>query len=163
MMDKVMELAPSSDIIVKSAAVSDFRPETVFDSKIKKDRFDGTVRLTRNPDILKELGSRKSSGQILVGFAAETANALDNARSKLVSKNLDLIVLNDVTQPGAGFDCDTNIVKLIFRTGREIDLGIMSKADVADRILDEVVKLGSSVSWRVDCPITPDGERSRDV
>ncbi len=163
MMDKVIELAPSSDIIIKSAAVADFRPETVFDSKIKKERFDGTVRLTRNPDILKELGSRKSSGQILVGFAAETANALDNARSKLVSKNLDLIVLNDVTQPGAGFDCDTNIVKLIFRTGREIELGIMSKDDVADRILDEVVKLGSSVSGRGDCPMTLDGERSRNV
>lgn len=137
MMEKTMELAPRSDIIIKAAAVADFCAETVLDSKIKKDKFEGTVRLRRNPDILKELGGRKKLGQVLIGFAAETSNPLENAKSKLNAKNLDLIVLNDVTQPGAGFDCDTNIVKLIFKSGQVIDLGLMTKEQVADRILDE--------------------------
>lgn len=141
MMDKVLELAPASDIIIKAAAVADFSAETVSDSKIKKDKFDGIIKLKRNPDILKELGLRKKSGQALIGFAAETSDPVGNARAKLAAKNLDLIVLNDVTKPGAGFDCDTNIVKLIFRSGHELDLGIMTKEEVADKILDECLTL----------------------
>lgn len=141
MMEKVMELAPSCDIVIKAAAVADFCSDNVADSKIKKDDFDGIIRLKRNPDILKELGAQKRKGQILVGFAAETSDPVENAMSKLASKNLDLIVLNDVTQPGAGFDCDTNIVKLIFRTGRQIGLDLMTKEQVADRILDESLAL----------------------
>ena len=141
MMDRVLELAPYCDIIIKAAAVADFSCENMSDSKIKKDSFDGILKLRRNPDILKELGQRKRAGQILAGFAAETANAVENAQSKLNSKNLDVIVVNDVTQPGAGFDCDTNIVKLIFKTGRQMDLELMSKEEVADQILNECIGL----------------------
>lgn len=141
MREKVLELAPGCDIVIKAAAVADFSPETFMNSKIKKNGFDGTIKLKRNPDILKELGSSKKDGQVLVGFAAETSNPVENARSKLNAKNLDLIVLNDVTQPGAGFDCDTNIVKLIFRSGCETDLGLMTKDEVADRILDECLAI----------------------
>lgn len=141
MMERVMELSPSCDIIIKAAAVGDFSPESVMDSKIKKDKFDGIIRLKQNPDILKQLGAQKRDDQLLVGFAAETSDPVENAMAKLVSKNLDLIVLNDVTQPGAGFDYDTNIVKLIFRSGRQIELGLMTKDKVADRILDEIAFL----------------------
>lgn len=141
MMDRVLELAPRCDIIIKAAAVADFSCENMSDSKIKKDSFDGILKLRRNPDILKELGQRKRDGQILAGFAAETTNAVENAQSKLNTKNLDVIVVNDVTQPGAGFDCDTNIVKLIFNTGRQMDLELMSKEEVADQILNECLGL----------------------
>ncbi len=109
--------------------------------KIKKANADNVIELARNPDILKELGEMKRPDQVLVGFAAETNDVLNNGRKKLQSKNLDMLVLNDVSEPGAGFDYDTNIVRLLHRSGEEEQLGIMSKEKVADVILDRVKTL----------------------
>jgi len=99
-----------------------------------------TLELVKNPDIAAELGKVKGS-RILVGFSAETDNLLENAALKLASKNMDMIVANDVTMEGAGFGVDTNIVKLIKRDGSRIDLPVMSKEGVAHRILDEVLSI----------------------
>ena len=135
MMEKVLESFHDFDLVIKAAAVADFRPETFQKEKIKKDKFGTTIKLVRNPDILATLGSRKSNDQIIVGFAAETEDAIQNARIKLKNKNVDMLVLNDVGKPGAGFDGDTNIVRLMFRSGEEEQLPLMSKEDVADQIL----------------------------
>lgn len=137
----VLDNLENSDIIIKAAAVADFRPVDVSDSKIKKDGGELTIRLVQNRDILKEVGESKRADQILVGFAAETDNPLENARKKLVAKNLDMLVLNDVSKPGAGFDYDTNIVRLLFKDGRDEQFEIMSKTEVADKILDRVLML----------------------
>lgn len=129
------------DIVIKAAAVADYRPHDVADQKIKKKTDDAlTVVMDKNPDILKELGSRKTH-QILVGFAAETQNLLDNAREKIVKKNLDMIVANDVTAAGAGFNADTNIVKFLFPSGEVRELAKMAKTEVASKLLDAVMEL----------------------
>lgn len=129
------------DIVIKAAAVADYRPRDVADQKIKKKTDDAlTVVMDKNPDILKELGSRKTH-QILVGFAAETQNLLDNAREKIVKKNLDMIVANDVTAAGAGFNADTNIVKFLFPNGEVRELEQMPKRQVARQLLDTVMEL----------------------
>ena len=99
--------------------------------------------MDKNPDILKELGSRKKH-QILVGFAAETQNLLENAREKVVKKNLDMIVANDVTAAGAGFNADTNIVKFLFPDGEVCSLEQMPKTEVAEKLLDTVLRLKNS-------------------
>jgi phosphopantothenoylcysteine decarboxylase / phosphopantothenate---cysteine ligase len=136
-----MELFPESDVVIKAAAVADFRPEVVQDTKIKKDSIVSSIRFVKNPDILKALGKMKRKDQILVGFAAETRDVLENARTKLRAKNLDLLVLNDVSEPGAGFDYDTNIVRFLHRSGKEEQMDIMSKEKVADHILDRVLEM----------------------
>jgi phosphopantothenoylcysteine decarboxylase/phosphopantothenate--cysteine ligase len=100
-----------------------------------------SIQLVKNPDILRELGQIKRNDQILVGFAAETDDVLENGRAKLREKNLDVLVLNDVSKPGAGFDYDTNIVRFLHRSGEEEQMDIMSKDHVADLILDRVKKL----------------------
>jgi phosphopantothenoylcysteine decarboxylase/phosphopantothenate--cysteine ligase len=141
MHDRVLELFPEVDVIIKAAAVADFRPAVAYDSKIKKENMEYSVSLVKNPDILKALGKLKRSDQILVGFAAETKDVLENGRAKLKAKNLDMLVLNDVSMPGAGFDCDTNIVLFLHRSGKEEQLEIMSKETVADCILDRVLDL----------------------
>jgi phosphopantothenoylcysteine decarboxylase/phosphopantothenate--cysteine ligase len=146
MMEKVLERFHESDVVVKAAAVADFRPETVHGEKIKKDEFGTSINLVRNPDILATLGSRKWPDQILIGFAAETSDAIRNARIKLKNKNVDMLVLNDVSKPGAGFDCETNIVRLLFRSGDEEQLSLMSKEDVADQILNRALDLRGRVS-----------------
>ena len=129
------------DIVVKAAAVADYRPRDVADQKIKKKTDDAlTVVMDKNPDILKTLGSKKTH-QVLVGFAAETQNLLENARDKVVKKNLDMIVANDVTAAGAGFNADTNIVKFLFASGEVRSLEQMPKVDVANCILDEALKI----------------------
>ncbi|WP_265442984.1 bifunctional phosphopantothenoylcysteine decarboxylase/phosphopantothenate--cysteine ligase CoaBC [Acetivibrio straminisolvens] len=141
MYNEVMKSYESFDVLVMVAAVADYRCASVSESKIKKsgDRF--TVELVKNPDIAAELGKVKGD-RVLVGFSAETDNLLENAALKLASKNMDMIVANDVTVEGAGFGVDTNIVKFIKRDGSSIDLPIMSKEDVAHRILDEVLSIG---------------------
>ncbi|MFH0958744.1 MAG: bifunctional phosphopantothenoylcysteine decarboxylase/phosphopantothenate--cysteine ligase CoaBC [Pseudomonadota bacterium] len=141
MMEKVLELFSESDMVFKAAAVADFRPEFTRREKIKKGTLDPTINLVCNPDILATLGSKKWPDQVLVGFAAETTDPIENARLKLKKKNVDMLVLNDVTQPGAGFDCDTNIVRLLFRTGEEEQLSIMSKEDVADHIINRAIEI----------------------
>ncbi len=138
MRDAVLKRAPQADVVIMAAAVSDYRPQNISPQKIKKGKGQMTLVLERNPDILAELGQNKPDGQILVGFSMETENVLDNALEKLQKKNLDLIVANDVSQPGAGFGTDTNIVWLIDSSGHKRKLPLMSKRDVADAILDEV-------------------------
>lgn len=129
------------DIVIKAAAVADYRPRDVADQKIKKKNDDAlTVVMDKNPDILKTLGAKKTH-QVLVGFAAETQNLLANARDKVVKKNLDMIVANDVTAAGAGFNSDTNIVKFLYANGDVCELEQMPKVDVANRILDEALRI----------------------
>lgn len=138
MYDAVMYHAPSSDIIIKSAAVADYKPKHRSDSKIKKSDGDMRIELDRTDDILFELGKQKRHGQILVGFAAETDDVLQNAESKIKRKNLDLIVANDVKKQGAGFGTDTNIVTLIDREGGYQHLPMMSKQEIAKCVFDKI-------------------------
>ena len=141
MLEACMEAYEKMDVVIKAAAVADYRPRDVADQKIKKKTDDAlTVVMDKNPDILKELGARKAH-QILVGFAAETQNLLDNAREKIVKKNLDMIVANDVTAAGAGFNSDTNIVKFLFPNGEVRSLEQMAKTQVANILLDTVMEL----------------------
>ena len=141
MLEACMSAYGDMDVVIKAAAVADYRPRDVADQKIKKKTDDAlTVVMDKNPDILKELGARKAH-QVLVGFAAETQNLLDNAREKIVKKNLDMIVANDVTAAGAGFNSDTNIVKFLFPNGEVRSLEQMAKTQVANILLDTVMEL----------------------
>lgn len=141
MLAACLEAYDKADIVIKAAAVADYRPHDVAAQKIKKKTDDAlTVVMDKNPDILKELGARKKQ-QILVGFAAETQNLLENAREKIVKKNLDMIVANDVTAAGAGFNADTNIVKFLFPDGRVCSLEQMPKTAVAEKLLDTVLEI----------------------
>ncbi len=141
MMDACMAEFPAVDVVIKAAAVADFKPREVAGQKIKKIHpEDGmTVVLDQNPDILKTLGSVKKQ-QFLVGFAAETQNLLENAAAKVKKKNLDMIVANDVSMKGAGFNTDTNIVKFLYPDGQIEALEILSKDDVAEILLDRVME-----------------------
>ncbi|MGB9792412.1 MAG: bifunctional phosphopantothenoylcysteine decarboxylase/phosphopantothenate--cysteine ligase CoaBC [Thermacetogeniaceae bacterium] len=140
MFDAVKKYFETADVVIKAAAVADFKPAVREKEKIKKDRDVLTVELRRTPDILQYLGENKKN-QVLVGFAAETSDLLENAREKLKQKNLDLIVANDLTEEGAGFGVDTNIVTLIFPDGRITKLPKMTKRELARVIIDEVVKI----------------------
>ena len=141
MLEACLESYDKVDIVIKAAAVADYRPRDVAEQKIKKKTDDAlTVVMDKNPDILKTLGAKKTH-QVLVGFAAETQNLLENARDKVVKKNLDMIVANDVTAVGAGFNADTNIVKFLFANGEVRSLEQMPKVDVANCILDEALKI----------------------
>lgn len=144
MLDACLAAYDNVDIVIKAAAVADYRPRDVADQKIKKKNDDAlTVVMDKNPDILKELGARKKQ-QILVGFAAETQNLLENAKEKIIKKNLDMIVANDVTAAGAGFNADTNIVKFLFPDGKVMSLEQMPKKEVAEKLLDTVMQLKNS-------------------
>jgi len=136
----VRERAASASIVIMAAAVSDYRPAAQHEQKLKRGEGSFTLELEPTPDILAELG-REKRGQILVGFAAETNAVAENARGKLARKGADMIVANDVTQEGAGFDTDTNIVTLYVRDGREIPLPKMTKFEVANQILDRVLEI----------------------
>ncbi|HAA37336.1 MAG TPA: bifunctional phosphopantothenoylcysteine decarboxylase/phosphopantothenate--cysteine ligase CoaBC [Firmicutes bacterium] len=136
MYEAVLACFSNMDVVVGAAAVADYRPGTVSEQKIKKSG-ELIISLTRNPDILAALGRMKQR-QILVGFAAETENLREHALAKLERKNLDLIVANDLTQPGAGFGTDTNIVTLYFRDGRERQLEKLPKREVAIMLLEEI-------------------------
>lgn len=133
--EAVLSRADGADAVIQAAAPADFTPETVFDRKIKKTGDDMTLRLKSTTDIAFTLGQRKRPGQVLVAFAAETNDVVDNARGKLVRKNADLVVANDVTLPGAGFGAQTNIVTLVTKDGAR-PLEQMPKIQVADAILD---------------------------
>ena len=136
----VLERAREANVAIMAAAVSDYRPAAAHDKKIKRGDGTFTLELEPTPDILAELG-REKLNRILVGFAAETNNVAENARGKLQRKGADMIVANDVTQEGAGFDTDTNIVTLFRRDGRELPLPKLNKFDVANRILDQVLEI----------------------
>ena len=137
MRNAVMENIEASTIIIKAAAVADYRPALYSNSKIKKQDGPLTISLTRNPDIILEVGKKKR-GRILCGFAVESENLMENAKAKMLEKNMDLIVANDVTKEGAGFQSDTNVVKILSRDGDVEDLPMMDKIEVADRILDRI-------------------------
>ena len=136
----VLDKVEGCTVVIKAAAVSDYRPHVAHRQKLKKTDSRFTLDMERTVDILEELGKRKG-GRILVGFAAETENLVTHAKKKLTEKNLDLIVVNDVTKPGAGFAADTNQVKILYATGQEKDLPLISKEEVSQQILDDVVKL----------------------
>jgi phosphopantothenoylcysteine decarboxylase/phosphopantothenate--cysteine ligase len=129
-----------SSVVIKAAAVSDYRPKVVSQKKIKKGDFETTLTLERTKDILEEVGRKKGS-RILVGFAAETEDLIANSKKKLQEKNLDLIVVNDVSKPGAGFGSDTNQVKILYSSGQRKDLPLMGKEEVSQLILDDVLEL----------------------
>ncbi|GED30739.1 bifunctional phosphopantothenoylcysteine decarboxylase/phosphopantothenate--cysteine ligase CoaBC [Brevibacillus centrosporus] len=138
MFDAVMEYLPESDIVIKSAAVSDYRPKTVQEHKMKKGDGPLVLELDKAPDILRTVGERKTK-QFVVGFAAETQDVIKYAQDKLEKKNLDMIVANNVLAEGAGMGSDTNIVTLLTRAGEIVELDKLSKRDVADKLLDAVV------------------------
>lgn len=140
MYNAVLENMDENQVIIKSAAVADYRPKEYSDNKIKKSDDDLSIRLDRTKDIALELGKIKNN-KILVGFAAETNDLLENAKNKIQKKNLDFIVANDLTQDGAGFGVDTNIVKIIDREGVIQEHPKMKKEEVADVILDKIKTL----------------------
>lgn len=140
MADAVWERADKMDMIIKAAAVADYRPVTTYEDKVKKSGDDMNIALERTDDILAHLGKNKKEGQILCGFSMETKDMLENSKVKLKKKNLDVIVANNLKVAGAGFGTDTNIVTLI--TKDEVkELPILSKEEVADRILSYLLGL----------------------
>ena len=138
MHDAVMAAAPAQDVIIKAAAVADYRPAHTAGEKIKKSGADLTLELTRTPDILAELGAARRPGQFLCGFAMETRDLLDNARAKLEKKGADMIVANSLREAGAGFGGATNHVTLVEPTGCT-ELPLAGKDEVAHRILDRIL------------------------
>jgi phosphopantothenoylcysteine decarboxylase/phosphopantothenate--cysteine ligase len=141
MREAVLERLAEATVVVKAAAVADYRPAQRSEQKIKKGQGAQLVlALEKNPDILAELGQLKTT-QLLVGFAAETADLVENARKKLESKNLDLIVANDVSRSDAGFEVDTNAVRLFYRDGSSEELPLLSKDEVAQQLLDRIGRL----------------------
>lgn len=141
MHDAVMAESEQARVVIKAAAVSDYRPEKVAPHKVKKENIEMEMRLAQNPDILFALGEKKPKGQILVGFAAESQNLEAEGRRKLTKKNLDLICVNDISASDAGFESETNRILLLDRDGGEERLPLISKLETADRILDRVVAL----------------------
>ena len=135
----VVKYAEQSDIIIKAAAVADYTPVKAADEKIKKKTGDLSIQLKRTADILKYLGGNKREGQFLCGFSMETENLLENSRKKLIDKNADMIIANNLKMAGAGFGTGTNIVTIITKDGYK-ELGRMDKEDVAICILDEIYK-----------------------
>lgn len=139
MLDAVLEYSDSADIIVKAAAVADYRPVEVAENKIKKSEGETAIKLERTADILMTLGERKKAGQFICGFSMETENLLENSKKKLEKKNADMIAANSLRAEGAGFGTDTNIVTLITREG-ETELPKLSKDETAERIFDFILK-----------------------
>jgi phosphopantothenoylcysteine decarboxylase/phosphopantothenate--cysteine ligase len=131
--------APSADVVVMAAAVADFRPKAAADHKLKKADGVPEVVLEPTPDILAGLGAAKPAGQVLVGFAAETSGLREHAAVKLARKRADIIVANDVSAPGVGFEHDTNAVLILTGSGREVEIALTDKRLVARALLDLVV------------------------
>lgn len=143
MRDAVLERLPETDVLIGTAAVADYRPADIAPQKIKKGQ-DLTIPLIKNPDILAEVAARRGQTglpRLVIGFAAETEDLLANAAAKLKSKNLDLIVANDVTQPSSGFGSDDNRVTLLYPDGRQEPLPILAKTEVAERVLYATLRL----------------------
>lgn len=140
MFREVTERAPEQDVVIKAAAVADYRPAEVSREKMKKKDGELTIPLVRTRDILAYLGQNKKEGQFLCGFSMETEHMLEHSREKLARKNLDMIVANNLRQQGAGFGTDTNVVTIITKDG-EISLPQMSKDEVAHRILDQILEI----------------------
>lgn len=139
MFKAVTSRSAKQDIIIKTAAVADYRPAVVATEKVKKKDGDMSIALERTKDILAHLGANKRAGQFLCGFSMETENMLENSITKLVKKNLDMVIANNLKVEGAGFGTNTNVVTIITRKGGE-QLPLMSKDEVADKILDAIMK-----------------------
>lgn len=139
MYEAVMGLFSSQDIVIKSAAVADYRPKDISNDKIKKKGENMNIPLVRTPDILAELGSSKKPHQIICGFSMETQNMIENSREKLTKKNIDMIVANNLKEKGAGFGTDTNIITIITKD-KEIALPIMKKEEAANEILTQILE-----------------------
>jgi phosphopantothenoylcysteine decarboxylase/phosphopantothenate--cysteine ligase len=139
MYEAVMARAPQADIILKAAAVADYRPAAVAENKVKKTDGDLSIPLVRTRDILAELGAQKRPGQFICGFSMETENMVENSQKKLVKKNLDMIAANNLKDPGAGFAVDTNRLTLITAQGTQ-ELPLLSKEQAANALLDEILK-----------------------
>jgi phosphopantothenoylcysteine decarboxylase / phosphopantothenate---cysteine ligase len=150
MYNAVLKYYDTADVVIKTAAVADYRPKITYDHKVKKQAGDSSIELERTKDILLELGKRKKN-QVLVGFAAETENIEEYARKKLTAKNADMIVANNVKAEGAGFGTDTNIVTLFKRSGSVLDLPLMSKSEVAKRIIGEITFLLKDMDENGNC------------
>jgi phosphopantothenoylcysteine decarboxylase/phosphopantothenate--cysteine ligase len=129
---------PGADVLIMAAAPADFRPATEASGKIKKGRTSPKIELEQTEDILKSTISKRKKKSVIVGFALETSDGITNAREKLKAKDLDLVVLNHANEPGAGFGVDTNRVTLLTRNGKQEDLELMSKADLAEILLDRI-------------------------
>ena len=140
MYEAVTSVSQEQDIIIKAAAVADYRPASVSDEKIKKKDDDMSIALERTDDILKYLGEHKPDGQFLCGFSMETENMIGNSRVKLTRKNLDMVAANNVKMAGAGFQGDTNVLTLITQD-EEVSLPLMSKEDAANVILDKILSI----------------------
>jgi phosphopantothenoylcysteine decarboxylase/phosphopantothenate--cysteine ligase len=140
MLDACLQVYEEADVVIATAAVSDYRPAEAWQGKRKKGEEEWTIRLVPNPDILRTLGKRKGK-RVLVGFAAETQELLQNARAKLREKNLDMIVANDVSQEGSGFRADTNRVTFLWADGRQESLPTMTKHEIARHLLEAVKEL----------------------
>lgn len=140
MLDACLAVSDRADIIIKAAAVADYRPKTVSEQKTKKTEDDMSIELERTDDILKTLGERKRDGQFICGFSMETENLIENSRKKLKKKNADMIAANSLTAEGAGFGTETNIVTLITEN-EEISLAKMSKDEVAEKIFDKIIEM----------------------
>ena len=138
MLEAVTSVSEEQDIIIKAAAVADYRPAEVSDEKMKKHDSEMTLRKEKTDDILKYLGEHKHPGQFLCGFSMETQNMIGNSRAKLVKKNLDMVAANNLKVKGAGFQGDTNVLTLITQN-EEVSLRLMSKEDAANVILDRCV------------------------
>ncbi|HEX8289744.1 MAG TPA: bifunctional phosphopantothenoylcysteine decarboxylase/phosphopantothenate--cysteine ligase CoaBC [Pyrinomonadaceae bacterium] len=139
----VMSELPGATIFIGAAAVADYRPANVADAKIKKTNSKSmTLELVKTPDILADVSKNRMNGLLVVGFAAETNDVIEYAKTKMEKKNLDLVVANDITKDGAGFNSDTNIAAILSRINdKKIELPLMPKRDLANKILDEVIKL----------------------
>jgi phosphopantothenoylcysteine decarboxylase / phosphopantothenate---cysteine ligase len=148
MFDACVEVFSFTDISVMAAAVADYRPKEFSDTKIKKKDSEMSVELAKTIDIAAYLGKNKQENQILVGFALETNNELENARKKIESKNLDFVVLNSMQDKGAGFGHDTNKISIIHRSGEQIDFDLKNKTDVAVDIVTEVINLISKTTQK---------------
>ena len=140
MYEAVTSISNEQDIIIKAAAVADYRPANVSDEKVKKSEGQMSIELERTDDILKYLGEHKPTGQFLCGFSMETQNVIENSRAKLVKKNLDMVAANNVKVEGAGFQGDTNVLTLITRE-EEISLPLMTKEGAAGRLLDKILAM----------------------
>ena len=150
MYEAVTSRAAEQDIIIKAAAVADYRPKYVSDQKMKKQDDELVIELERTDDILAHLGENRRQGQFLCGFAMETEKLLENSRKKLEKKHLDMIVANNLRVDGAGFGGDTNVVTIITKDG-EVSLGKMSKEETATQILDQIMKIRAAGKERVPC------------
>lgn len=140
MYEAVTAVSHEQDIIIKAAAVADYRPSMVSDQKLKKKDDEMSISLERTDDILKYLGEHKRPGQFLCGFSMETQNMIENSRAKLAKKNLDMVAANNLKVEGAGFQGDTNVLTLITKD-EEVSLPLMSKEDAAGKILDKILEI----------------------